>query len=240
LSLPAAKGARRWNPRELAGVLDHTLLAAGATTADIQRLCDEAREHGFAAVCVNGVHVPLCAARLAGSAVKVSAVVGFPLGANDPRAKSHEARLALESGAREIDMVLQIGALRAGERELVLRDIESVVGTARAERALVKVILETGLLSRDEIVSACRLAEEAGAGFVKTSTGFGPRGASREDVELMRSCVGTRLGIKAAGGIRTASFARELLAAGATRLGCSASVALVRAAETEHLGEAET
>ena len=221
-------------------MIDHTLLAADATPASVQRLCDEAREHGFAAVCVNGVHVPRCTERLAGSAVRVCAVVGFPLGASDPRAKSHETRVALECGAREIDMVLQVGALRAGERELVLRDIESVVSAASAERALVKVILETGLLSRDEIVTACRLAEEAGAGFVKTSTGFGPRGASREDVELMRSCVGARLGIKAAGGIRTPSFARELLAAGATRLGCSASVALVRAAQREENRTAET
>jgi deoxyribose-phosphate aldolase len=224
------------SPRELAAFLDHTLLAPGATAADVERLCAEAREHGFAAVCVNGAHVRRCSDRMAGTPVKVCAVVGFPLGASDPRAKIHEARLALECGARELDMVLQIGALRAGEHALVVRDIAGVVGAASAERALVKVILETGLLSRDEIAAACRLAEEAGAGFVKTSTGFGPRGASCEDVELMHSCVGSRLGIKAAGGIRTASFALELLAAGATRLGCSASVALVREAEAELRG----
>jgi deoxyribose-phosphate aldolase len=135
--------------------------------------------------------------------VKVCSVVGFPLGASDPRAKSHEARLALEDGATEIDMVLQLGALRAGEHALVERDIEAVVAVAHEAGALVKVILETGLLSREEVVSACRLAERAGADFVKTSTGFGPRGATRADVELLSSCVGSRLGIKAAGGIRS-------------------------------------
>jgi len=228
---------RPTSPRELAALLDHTLLAPGATPAEVELLCAEASEHGFAAVCVNGAHVRRCSERLAGSPVTVCAVVGFPLGASDPRAKCHEARLALEDGARELDMVMQIGALRAGEHALFVRDIEDVVEAASAERALVKVILETGLLSRDEIVTACRLAEEAGAGFVKTSTGFGPRGASLADVELLRSCVGSRLGIKAAGGIRALSFALELLAAGATRLGCSASVALVRAAEEELRGK---
>ncbi len=221
--------------REFAAVLDHTLLAPEATPEDILRLCAEAREHGFAAVCVNGSHVLRAVQRLDGSPVRVCAVVGFPLGAGDPRAKGHEARLALESGARELDMVLQVGALRAGEHAFVVQDIEAVVTVARSGRALVKVILETGLLTREQIVSACRLTEEAGADFVKTSTGFGPRGASREDVELLRSCVGSRLGIKAAGGIRTASFARELLEAGATRLGASASVALVREIEREAL-----
>lgn len=216
--------------REFARVLDHTLLAPGATPADVERLCAEASEHAFASVCVNGVHVRRCAERLEGSAVEVCTVVGFPLGANDSRVKSHEARLALASGARELDMVMQIGALKAGELALVAQDIAGVVAVARAERALVKVILETGLLSPEELVTACRLAEEAGADFVKTSTGFGPRGASRADVERMRECVGSRLGIKAAGGIRTLDFALELLEAGATRLGSSSSVALVREA----------
>lgn len=219
--------------RELGAVLDHTLLAPAATPDHILRLCDEAREHGFAAVCVNGSHVSRAARRLEGSAVTVCAVVGFPLGAGEPRAKSYEARLALESGARELDMMLQVGALRAGEHAFVVQDIEAVVTLARAERALVKVILETGLLTPEEIVTACRLAEEAGADFLKTSTGFGPRGASREDIELLHSCVGSRLGIKAAGGIRTASFARELLEAGATRLGSSRSVDLIREVEQE-------
>lgn len=218
-----------FGPRELAALLDHTLLAPGATPADIERLCAEAREHSFAAVCVNGAHVRRCAARLEGTPVKVCSVVGFPLGATHPRVKIQEARQALDDGARELDMVLQIGALRAGEHALVRQDIAGVVETARTARALVKVILETGMLAREEIVTACRLAEEAGADFVKTSTGFGPRGASCEDVELMRATV-PRLGVKAAGGVRTAGFARELLEAGATRLGASASVALLEEA----------
>lgn len=214
---------------ELAPFIDHTLLAPGATPADVERLCAEARAHGFASVCVNGVHVARCAAELAGSPAAVGSVVGFPLGACEPRAKVHAARLALEQGARELDMVLQIGALRARDEALVEHDVAGVVAAARAAGALVKVILETGLLTPDEIVLGCRLAESAGADFVKTSTGFGPRGASLEDVRLMRASVGPRVRVKASGGIRTLAFARELLAAGAARLGTSASVALVRA-----------
>ena len=210
-------------------MLDHTLLAPGATPADVERLCAEAGAHGFAAVCVNGAHVRRCAARLEGSGVKVCSVVGFPLGAADPRVKVHEAGCALEAGARELDMVLQIGALRAGEHAFVVQDIQGVVAAARPCGARIKVILETGLLTAEELVTACRLAEDAGADFVKTSTGFGPRGASCEDVARLRACVGSRLGIKAAGGIRTLDVALALLDAGATRLGSSASVALVRA-----------
>ena len=215
--------------RELASVIDHTLLAPGATPADIEQLCSEARALGFASVCVNGVHVARCAEHLAGSAVAVGTVIGFPLGACEPRAKVHAARLALEQGARELDMVLQIGALRAGDAALVERDVAGVVAVAHAAGALVKVILETGLLSSAELVAGCRLAEAAGADFVKTSTGFGPRGASLDDVVRMRACVGPRVRVKASGGIRTLAFARELLAAGAARLGTSASVALVDA-----------
>jgi len=223
---------RRRSARELAAVLDHTCLAPVATPADVERLCDEAREHGFASVCVNGVHVRRCAARLEGSSTRVCTVVGFPLGASEPRVKSHEARLALESGARELDMVLHVGGLRAGEDALVQQDIEAVVAVARDGNALVKVILETGLLEREEIVRACRIVERAGADFVKTSTGFGPRGVSREDVELLRASVGPRLGIKAAGGIRSREDAEALIAAGATRLGTSASVKIVRGEKT--------
>lgn len=222
---------REWSARELAAVIDHTLLAPGATPADIEHLCDEAREHGFANVCVNGVHARRCAERLRGSRVGVCAVVGFPLGASHPLVKVREARQALEDGVREIDMVLQLGALRAGEHASVARDVEGVVAEARLARALVKVILETGLLTRAEIVAACRLAEAAGADFVKTSTGFGPRGATRADVELLRASVSARVGVKASGGVRTASLARELLAAGATRLGTSASLELLAALE---------
>ena len=217
-----------WSAAELAAVIDHTLLAATATPAQVERLCDEARTHGFAAVCVNGVHVEHCAWRLAGAAPAICAVVGFPLGAGHPEAKCAEARLALAHGARELDMVLQLGALKAGDHDLVLRDVAGVVAEAARANALVKVILETGLLEEREIVAGCRLAERAGAHFVKTSTGFGPRGATRADVELLRASVSSRIGVKAAGGIRSAALARELLAAGATRLGSSASVALVR------------
>lgn len=214
---------------ELAHVIDHTLLAPGATPADVERLCAEARTHGFASVCVNGVHVARCTVALAGSPVVVGSVVGFPLGACEPRTKVHAAQLALERGARELDMVLQLGALRAGDEALVERDVAGVVAAARSAGALVKVILETGLLTPAEVVLGCRLAESAGADFVKTSTGFGPRGASLEDVRLMRASVGPGVRVKASGGIRTLAFARELLAAGAARLGTSASLALVRA-----------
>lgn len=220
-------GTESWSARELAAVIDHTLLAPGATVAEVERLCEEAREHGFATVCVNGAHVRRCVARLEGSRVGVCAVVGFPLGANHPLVKALEARRALEDGAREIDMVLQIGALRAGAHDAVASDIEGVVAAAGPARALVKVILETGLLTPAEVSTGCRLAESAGADFVKTSTGFGPRGATREDVELMRASVSARIGVKASGGVRTARFARELLAAGATRLGASASLAIL-------------
>lgn len=214
----------------LAAVIDHTLLGPGATHTDVERLCAEAREFGFASVCVHGVHVARCRDRLAGSAVRVGTVVGFPLGADSSRAKSRAAEIALEEGAQELDMVIQIGALRSGDHALVARDIVGVVRAARPGSAVVKVILETGLLAVEELRAACRLAEEAGADFVKTSTGFGPRGASREDVVFLRQCVGSRLGVKASGGIRTAAFARELLAAGASRLGTSASVTLLREA----------
>lgn len=219
-----------WGARELAAAIDHTLLAPGATPAEIERLCDEALEHGFASVCVNGVYVERCAARLRGTSVRVCTVVGFPLGACAARAKRFEASLALEAGAHELDMVLQIGALRAGDHALVARDIEGVVAAASDAGGRVKVILETGLLERGEIIAACGLAESAGAAWVKTSTGFGPRGASREDVEVMRASVGPGVSVKASGGIRTLAFARELLAAGASRLGTSASLAILRAA----------
>ncbi len=218
---------RAWSARELAAVIDHTLLAPAATALEIERLCDEARAHGFATVCVNGVHVRRANERLRGSRVGVCAVVGFPLGASHPLVKAREAGQALADGACELDMVLQLGALRAGEHALVAQDVAGVVAEARPTRARVKVILETGLLTRTEIVRACRLSEEAGADFVKTSTGFGPRGATREDVELMRASIGSQMGVKASGGVRTARFARELLAAGATRLGTSASLALL-------------
>jgi deoxyribose-phosphate aldolase len=213
--------------RELAATIDHTRLAPQTTAAEVEQLCAEAREHGFAAVCVNGVFVPRCVRALAGSAVRTCTVVGFPLGAMATRAKREEARIALDDGARDLDMVLQLGALLDGDLAAVARDIEAVVAPAHGAGARVKVILETGLLERESIVRACRIAVDSGADFVKTSTGFGPRGATRADVELLRASVRPGMGIKAAGGIRTLAAARELLAAGATRLGTSAGLALL-------------
>jgi deoxyribose-phosphate aldolase len=192
-------------------------------------LCEEARRFGFASVCVNGFWVPLAAAELSGSAVKVCTVVGFPLGAMAIKAKRAESEIALHSGATELDMVLNIGALKSGEFDTVRADIAAVVEPARAAGAIVKVILETCLLSTDEKVTACGLAAEAGASFVKTSTGFGAAGATAADVALMRSTVGPDIGVKASGGIRTLGQLRAMVDAGASRIGASASVAIVEA-----------
>jgi deoxyribose-phosphate aldolase len=219
---------RRAAPTELARLIDHTLLRPEATRDDIIQLCDEARAHGFASVCVNTTWVPLAAALLGGSDVMVCAVVGFPLGAMAPPAKAYEAREAVQLGAREIDMVLQIGALRAGDHEGVFDDIRRVVEAAAP--AAVKVILETSALDLEHKVIGCVLARLAGAAFVKTSTGFGKAGATVEDIALMRRVVGPSLGVKASGGIRTAEDVRRMVAAGATRIGASASVAIVTGA----------
>lgn len=218
------------SPAVLAAAIDHTLLAPGATPAAIERLCEEARAHGFHAVCVQGVHVARCARALQGSPVRVASVVGFPLGGSATRAKAHEATCALEDGAHELDVVVQLGHLLAGDERLVVEDLAAVVARARSGGALVKAILETGLLTPAQLTRACQLAREAGADFVKTSTGFGPRGASLEDLQNMRAAVGGQLGLKASGGIRTHAFACALLAAGATRLGTSASLAILRPA----------
>jgi deoxyribose-phosphate aldolase len=208
-------------------MIDHTLLKPEATYAQIAQLCDEARQYGFASVCVNATHVKRCAERLVGSPVKVCAVVGFPLGATLPEVKAYEAQQAIEDGATEIDMVINVGALKSKDDDLVARDIGAVVRTAHASGALVKVIIEAALLTDEEKTTACQLAIEAGADFVKTSTGFGPGGATARDVELMRRAVGPRVGIKAAGGIRTREDAEKMVAAGATRIGASASVKIV-------------
>ena len=211
-------------------MIDHTLLKPETTYAQIAQLCDEARQYGFASVCVNATHVKRCAERLAGSPVKVCAVVGFPLGATVPEVKAYEAQQAIEDGATEIDMVINVGALKSKDNDLVARDIGAVVRTARASGALVKVIIEAALLTDEEKATACQLAKEAGADFVKTSTGFGPGGATTRDVELMRRVVGLKMGIKAAGGIRTREDAEKMVAAGATRIGASASVKIVTGA----------
>ena len=212
---------------ELASMMDHSVLGPGAVPADISRACAEAREHRMFAVCVAPVWVQLAARGLAGSGVKVVSVIGFPHGNTLPEAKAAEARLALEAGASELDMVLQIGALKCAATELVLRDIRGVVRAARERDAPVKVILEAALLTDEEKRLACRLAEEAGAAFVKTSTGFGPGGATETDVRLLREVVGNRLGVKASGGIRSLEQALALIRAGASRLGTSASVAIL-------------
>ena len=220
-------GDGREVPADLAGYIDHTLLRPDATAADIDRLCREAVEHRFAAVCVNPSWVRRAARNLAGSAVRVASVVGFPLGAHAPEIKALEARRALRDGAREIDMVIDVGALKSGDYERVRRDIAGVADACREAGAASKVILETGLLTDEEKVIASRLAREGKADFVKTSTGFGPGGATVYDVALMRAAVGPRMGIKASGGIRSAEQAREMIAAGATRIGASAGVAIV-------------
>ena len=210
---------------DLAKLIDHTLLRADAVKEDIVALCDEARKYRFASVCVNTHWVPLCKALLAGTDVMVCAVVGFPLGAMTPTAKAYEARDAVRQGAREIDMVINIGALKSKDYETVFEDICRVVKAAAP--AGVKVILETSSLTHDEKVVACALSKLAGAAFVKTSTGFAKGGATVEDVALMRSIVGGEVGVKASGGVRTAEDVVRMAQAGANRIGASASVAIV-------------
>jgi deoxyribose-phosphate aldolase len=212
---------------DLATLIDHTLLRANATPGDVERLCEEALRHEFAAVCVNGVHVARAARLLGRSRVAVACTVGFPLGAMDPVVKRAEAEAALAEGAREIDMVLQIGALRAGLDDLVREDIAGVARVVRRAGGLLKVILECCYLDDQEKIRGCRLAELAGCNFVKTSTGLGPSGANEADVSLLRRSVSASVRVKAAGGIRTAEDARALVRAGASRLGTSASVAIV-------------
>jgi deoxyribose-phosphate aldolase len=217
--------------RSLAAVIDHTLLKPDAGAADIARVCEEAVQFGFASVCINPCWVTLAARLLAGSGVRVCTVAGFPFGANVTRTKVYEAGIACEQGAAEIDMVLNIGALRGGEHHLVHKDISDVAEVVRSGGRLLKVILETSLLSDQQKVRGCRLAVEAGADFVKTSTGFSGGGATAADVRLMRETVGDGVGVKASGGIRTLASLREMLAAGATRIGASARVDMMHELE---------
>ena len=213
----------------IAALIDHTILKADATRADVIKVCREARQYGFASVCVNPYWVPLVKAELQGSPVKVCTVVGFPLGATSTEAKVCETATALRSGAQEIDMVINVGALRSGDQEAVKIDIQQVVKTAHEARAIVKVILETALLNDSEKAVASTLAKLAGADFVKTSTGFSTAGATAHDVALMRSVVGPDMGVKASGGIRTLQDLQTMAAAGASRIGASASVKIVEA-----------
>ncbi len=212
-------------PADIAKLIDHTLLKPEATRDEVVKLCEEARQHRFASVCVNTTWVPLCKALLSGTDVMVCAVVGFPLGAMAPTAKAYEAREAVRQGAREIDMVINIGALKSRDYETVFEDICRVVKSSAP--AGVKVILETSALNMEEKIIGCAMSKLAGAAFVKTSTGFGKGGATVEDIEMMRRIVGNELGVKASGGVRTAEDAIRMAAAGANRLGASASVAIV-------------
>ncbi len=211
----------------LAAMIDHTLLRPDATTGEIERHCAEAKEYGFASVCVNSCHVRRCAQLLAGSRVKVCTTIAFPLGAISTAAKTCEAVQALDDGARELDMVMNIGMLKSGNHTAAEDDIRAVVRIAHERGAIVKVILETGLLNDGEKVIACRLAQDANADFVKTSTGFGHGGATVADVQLLRNSVGPSMGVKASGGIKTRRDAEEMITAGASRIGASAGIRIV-------------
>lgn len=211
----------------LAKMIDHTLLKANTMKAQIVQLCEEAKQYGFASVCVNPTWVATAVELLKGTDVKVCTVIGFPLGANTPETKAFETKDAIEKGATEVDMVINIGALKDGDDELVERDIRAVVEAAKG-KALVKVIIETCLLTKEEKVRACRLAVQAGADYVKTSTGFSTGGATVEDVALMRQTVGPDIGVKASGGVRDLQGAETMIEAGATRIGTSSGVAIVQ------------
>ncbi len=214
----------------LAHMIDHTLLKPDATQDQIAQLCYEARKYGFASVCVNQANVKLCKQLLKGSTIPVCAVVGFPLGATSTEVKAFEAQQAIRDGATEVDVVINVGALKSRDYELVERDIASVARSCHASNAILKVIIEAALLTDEEKVVACQLAKVAGADFVKTSTGFGPGGATLEDVALMRRVVGPTMGVKAAGGIHTYEEAQQMIAAGASRIGASASVKIMQGA----------
>jgi deoxyribose-phosphate aldolase len=225
----AAGGA----PSGIASMIDHTLLKPDATRQNIEDLCREAAQFRFATVCVNPTWVALCARLLHGTGVLVCSVVGFPLGATTADVKGYETQRAIFDGAREIDMVINVGALKSGDLRTVERDIEAVTRPCRNCGALSKVIIEAALLTDDEKVTACTLAKAAGADFVKTSTGFGPGGATAADVALMRRIVGADMGVKAAGGVRDLESVQAMIAAGATRVGASAGVKIVQQARGE-------
>lgn len=224
IGLHAAGGAAT----SVSGLIDHTLLKPDATRKDIEQLCREAAEHRFATVCVNPTWVSLCAKLLAGSPVGVCTVVGFPLGATTPDVKHYETRRAIFDGASEVDMVINVGALKSGDLRGVERDIEAVTLPCRDCGVISKVIIEAALLTDDEKITACTLSKAAGADFVKTSTGFGPGGATAADVALMRRVVGDEMGVKAAGGVRDLDGLRAMIEAGASRVGASAGVKIVQ------------
>jgi deoxyribose-phosphate aldolase len=213
------------NMQQLAGMIDHTILKADVTEQHVRKLCAEAIQYGFYSVCVHGGWVPLCHELLTGEKVKIAAVCGFPFGANDTRMKAKEAAWAVGCGAHEIDMVLHVGHLLSGRYADVERDIREVV--TASDDAVVKVILETGYLNDEQKRVACELSVAAGAHFVKTSTGFGPGGATVDDIALMRAVVGPSIGVKASGGVRDLQTAQAMIAAGATRIGTSSGIAIV-------------
>ncbi|MCJ7737367.1 MAG: deoxyribose-phosphate aldolase [Anaerolineae bacterium] len=215
------------NKSEIAALIDHTLLKANATPEQVRHLCQEAREYKFASVCVNPVYVKLAAEELRGSVVDVCSVIGFPLGATPTAVKLYESRQAITDGAAELDMVINIGALKAGERDTVQTEIAELADAAHEKGSILKVIIECALLSDEEKVLACQLAQAAGADFVKTSTGFSTGGATASDVRLMRQTVGPTMGVKAAGGIRSYADVLTMVEAGASRIGASAGVKIV-------------
>jgi deoxyribose-phosphate aldolase len=216
----------------IAGMIDHTLLKAETTKADVIQLCKEAAEHQFASVCVNPTWVDTCRDQLKDSTVKVCTVIGFPLGANTPEVKAFETKKAIQDGATEVDMVINIGALKNGDNGLVERDIMSVVEAAKG-KAIVKVIIETASLTEEEKVRACTISKNVGADYVKTSTGFGAGGATVEDIKLMRLAVGPELGVKASGGVRNHQAAVEMITAGATRIGTSNGIQIISNQSTD-------
>jgi deoxyribose-phosphate aldolase len=219
-------------PEDIAACIDHTILKPDTTEDDIIKLCKEAREYNFATVCISPAYVPLAHKELTGSKVKVCTVVGFPHGANLPEIKAFETRRAIRDGAEEIDMVINIGALKSSNYDLVYRDIRMVCEACEDGRALSKVIIEAAMLTNEEKIKACELAKKAKANYVKTSTGFGPYGATAEDVELMRSVIGSgKIGLKAAGGIRSYEDAKKMITAGATRIGASAGIKILQEAK---------
>jgi len=211
----------------IARMIDHTLLKPEATKQQVEELCAEAKQYGFASVCINPGYVKLCAQLLRDTSVKVCTVIGFPLGATSTESKTFEAERAIKDGAREVDMVINVGMLKSGEFDYVQNDIFAVVHAAHRNNVLAKVIIETGLLTDEEKIKACVLAKRAGADFVKTSTGFAKGGATVGDIALMRLVVGPDLGIKASGGVRTQEQAKALIESGADRIGASASVKIV-------------
>jgi deoxyribose-phosphate aldolase len=217
---------------DLARMIDHTLLKPEATVEQVEKLCAEAKKFHFASVCINPSNVPLCAKILKDTDVKVCTVIGFPLGATTSETKAFETERAIRDGATEVDMVINVGRLKSGEYDYVESDIFAVVSTAKRYHALSKVILETGLLTDEEKIKACMLAKRAGADFVKTSTGFSKGGATAGDIALMRLVVGSAMGVKASGGVRSREDALKLVASGADRIGASASVAIASGATT--------